>query len=214
MANFIRELEEWTARAIATSSLTNALIHVLSRGLANKSADSIEAYLLEAALPEPERAGIMLPWLTAGRMADYQLNLRGPVALTLAAFCAGGQAGKNVVQLFASIPEIVMTNQARVSVGSAAFYRDTSSIAAAPSTWQSPQGLLHATSRLSVPAMFASQGLTPEKLGTGYAGAIELKGNLSESAPAAIGGGGAATAADGALAAAAGAAAQLEKVGK
>jgi len=177
MRAHIRELELEAALAIMTAHLTDAQITLISQHLSGKRADVLEAELMSCAAPEAQRAGILLPYLVAGPLTDYQLRVKGPVCLVLGAFCATGGKGTAAAELINSCADAAIGNARNVAVGSEAFYNDTAG-------FQNPTALHRASSNVSAAQLFAAQGLHPSDLGTGYVGLSSVKGNRPNSTAA------------------------------
>lgn len=164
------------ALSIAGACLTDDQIDVLSTTLAGKSAAGIKALFHAVLPPQRDRTGVLLPYLTAGKISDFAHRAHDIAVLvtgmTYHAAASASAKSATVVAREAATQAARGPEEGR-SIGSA-------KMAEAGTTGLT--GLLLKTVGLSVPpsVLWAAAGLSPGSLSVGYTGMSAVKGSLAE----------------------------------
>lgn len=158
--------------AVALSLLTQAQREVLAAAVSNNSIQANLALFNVCVPPDEERSGPLLPLLVQGDYAEFPREVHGIVCLLLGIYATNSIAGAKSADLITRAPLAAIPNQKGVAIGSRDFY------ATDPTVWNSPYGLSRSASRVPPMALYASQGLTPDRIGTGFSGGMSIKGRL------------------------------------
>lgn len=158
---------------VAGACLTDDQIRLLAGSLAGKGANEIYSMFSAALPPEDDRDGILLPYLTSGKLQEFASRAHDLVVFLIGIMYSSGGNAMTLNVLARTLPAIVMGGgRGTNTIGSEEFY------SSAPSG-VSPRLLKTASAAISPQQVFASVGLTPEYLSIGYRGTEPIKGNTS-----------------------------------
>lgn len=170
-----RRVEEATL-AIAGACLTDAQLNVLASLLEGQSATEIIALFRAVLPPENARAGILLPYITEGKLREFPVRAIDLVVLLLGLHAQaeaaqhGGAANPAALAAISGSANALLAGAVSPALASREFERAFSNRLRAQGEQVSP------------PALWAAATLTPRTLGTGYNGSNAIKGAAAWSA--------------------------------
>jgi len=165
--------------AIAGASLTDDQLDLLAVVLSGKSAREIKA-MFNAVLPaQHDRTGILLPYMTSGRLAEYPARVHDLVVFILGQYYlpAGKASDAAVMSGLTGANSIRNGAPPNKSVGS----REMTGTGDARELGPSPTSMRTLGSLIPPSVVWSTSGLSPNGLSVGFAGMEELKGNLPDS---------------------------------